>query len=864
MRKWLGLGIVGLWSISACDDGVAIDPLVFSLDVEPSVDFGDVPVGQIGSRTITVRNTGQSSFTVTSLEPGPGFSAPSHTFTAAPSGFTVVPGGSQVVGVSFQAFQVMADPVTSSFTVRTDAVNGDRPVQATIAVTGRGVPNPLRVRPDPLDFGTVLIGSSRTLPLTLTNDGPAPLRLTTRLAGGRAAVDLDQGDGRFEVLATPAEDGALLPGDGLLPPGQAVTVELRYTPEASGPGGEDQAHWEVASCTNPFCTLAARLIGRGTRAGLECRPAAVDFGGVNPGGVARQEVTCTNVASDPLELIDWALDPNSSLSYSALPFSPTTLEPGADVAIAVEFAPTLADQAAALPIEGELVVRAQNATNGDGVTPVRIALTGVAGGPSIEVAPARLDYGQLQIGTTDRRRLLVNNRGSRELLVQRVEVDLPELSAPPGPITLSPGTSTVVTVRLAPSGVGPLSGQVVFTSNDGQAPRVSVPVTAQGIDLGRCVHRVSPANLNFGIVELGRSAVASVQLENLGFDPCVVQRLAAVSTGSSTLAFSVMNSQDSYLLPPGSVTVIPVAFTPLRPGQVRGELSYYVSDPQGSDVTVPLFGVGLGVTDIECPPDVVTDAGRPVSLTVAARSQTGTVSTLRWEVLTAPLGGSNTPGQWAPDPPNQATELFWPRLVGVYTVEATITDGLGESARCTTLVTALGHGLRVELNWDGLGDVDLHLHNGAMTPWFGQGGNADDCFYANCAESSQPAGPIWDPLSLPYEGGNPALDLDNIVGFGPENIRVDSVAAGDTFTIGLHYFWDHGHGPRTSTINVYCGRVAAPTATYTSTAMVGLDQGGCTQNDFWKVATVTFTSTNSCAITTLDSYGPGSDRCAAF
>src|SRR5262249_45967571 len=145
-------------------------------------------------------------------------------------------------------------------------------------------------------------------------------------------------------------------------------------------------------------------------------------------------------------------------------------------------------------------------------------------------------------------------------------------------------------------------------------------------------------------------------------------------------------------------------------------------------------------------------------------------------------------------------------------IRVTIDDTNGLTATCMTEVDARGRGLRVELTWDGLGDVDLHLHNATISPWFGRqngmaAANTDDCFYANCSQAAVPAGPIWDPLSMPYFGANPALDVDNIISYGPENIRVNSVKIGDSFTVGIDYFWDHGNGTRTASVTIFCGEV---------------------------------------------------------
>jgi hypothetical protein len=46
--------------------------------------------------------------------------------------------------------------------------------------------------------------------------------------------------------------------------------------------------------------------------------------------------------------------------------------------------------------------------------------------------------------------------------------------------------------------------------------------------------------------------------------------------------------------------------------------------------------------------------------------------------------------------------------------------------------------------------------------------------------------------------------------------------------------------------------------------MNGPNIGNCTANDFWKVATVRFTSATTCTVTTVNTYTGSNPRCTAF
>jgi len=293
-----------------------------------------------------------------------------------------------------------------------------------------------------------------------------------------------------------------------------------------------------------------------------------------------------------------------------------------------------------------------------------------------------------------------------------------------------------------------------------------------------------------------------------------------------------------------------VAFTPDHAGGAQAWLTFYVSDPQNPAPRIPLRGVGRPLLEVICPPDVTTPAGDPVVLALHADG-IGTVVAYDWSIVSAPAGGIGTPDQWSPAPPTSATEAFLPFIVGVYTLQATVTDDQGRQAACTTEVTAEGRGLRVTLTWDGPGDVDLHVRRRMTMPWF----TDDDCYYANRT-------PEWDPSWPRSEGPNPELDFDNTTANGPENTRINVVVVGEEYTIGAHNF-GRAQGRR-ATIQIFCGGGTVADATFTSRPLQGNDGGTCTANDFWKVATVVFENQSVCRITHLDEYPTSQEMCSHF
>jgi hypothetical protein len=454
---------------------------------------------------------------------------------------------------------------------------------------------------------------------------------------------------------------------------------------------------------------------------------------------------------------------------------------------------------------------------------------------------------------------LVSNSGYSDLVVSNIKSDgMNAMLFTPGltSFTLPVGSSTVVAVTFAPTAAGDYHSNLLIDSNDGSTPELTVMMHGVGLDLPPCSYTLMPNMLNYGVVNVQTPSQKTVTLMNTGTNPCLMSDTAI---DPSTAPFHLVNGNElNVMLMPGGSHDIPVQFAPVAAGAARAALTFYISDPANPDPRVPLSGVGQANTQVICPPDQMTPAGTAVTLAMNVMTMGTTIQSITWAVTSAPMGGMGTPQQWTPDPPTQASEQFLPYLVGTYAIHATVIDNLNESFACDMHVTAIGHGLRVELTWDGSGDVDLHVHNQTMSPWFSQSpGGIDDCFYADRT-------PLWNMAQGAATGNNPQLDFDNTFANGPENTRIDTPVIGQAYTIGVHNYRDSNG--RIATVQIYCGGVLLPNQVFNSMPLLGSPGNAGQNNDgsFWKVATVTFTSNTACTITPLNTYTTGSGAYIAF
>lgn len=283
-----------------------------------------------------------------------------------------------------------------------------------------------------------------------------------------------------------------------------------------------------------------------------------------------------------------------------------------------------------------------------------------------------------------------------------------------------------------------------------------------------------------------------------------------------------------------------VASDPTPPRTVVQQPGRVVVGPiEGAPPEIAVGPVG----SLRCPPPQRALAGAPVTLRAEGFAQ-GT--RLRWSVTQSPQA------RWyrfAPSfDPNDSDSVvaigevvpFTSVIVGDYTVHLESRDESGVTASCDTTVSMLGHGLRVELSWNTDNtDVDLHMSTERQPRWF----TPSDCYYASrtpegSAESSPQA--RW-------------LDVDDVDGRGPENIRVDVPNTDGEYTVGVHYFSSHGQSGATSArVVVYCGEQRAAEFVH---ALHG-DRGQ--QNDFWRVAAVRFDGSGSCQVRPINQIVPRS------
>ncbi len=179
--------------------------------VEPShIDFGELESGELAEETFEIFSEGSGVLEVRGISLNVddlGFE-----LDLDDTSFYLDPEDSKVVEVEFMA--ITSDNAVATVTV---VSNADNEPEETVGLEGRGLIPELEIDPDPLDFGTVYVGCQDSQTVALRNKGEDLLEIYE--------VTVDDTD----LVYTPNFDLPVL-----LDPGQEVTMDVAWTPAATG------------------------------------------------------------------------------------------------------------------------------------------------------------------------------------------------------------------------------------------------------------------------------------------------------------------------------------------------------------------------------------------------------------------------------------------------------------------------------------------------------------------------------------------------------------------------------------------------------------------------------------------------------
>jgi Abnormal spindle-like microcephaly-assoc'd, ASPM-SPD-2-Hydin len=510
-----------------------------------SLSFGSVQVGTSTTLSETLTNTGGSNVTISQANvTGAAFSVTGLTLPT-----TLTP--NQTVTFTAKFSPTAASAVTGNVVIVSDASNSP----LNISTSGTGLASgSLNANPSSANFGNVVLGKSKTAPVTVTNSGGVSVTISKVVATGSG----------FSFT------GPSLPIT--INPGLSSTFNATFTPSASG--SSSGALTISSNANNP--TLAVPLQGTAVTQGqLTPSPTSLSFGNVVVGSNKSLTETLTNSGGSSLTI--------SAASVSGSGFSlvgltlPLTLNASQSTTFSLKFAPASAGAAS-----GNITITS------DGANPsfnIPVSGTGVTPGV-LSATPTSLSFGTVQVGSNASLSEKLTNTGGANVTISQANVTGSGFSITglTLPTTLAPSQSVTFTAKFAPASAGAVTGNVAIVS-DASNSTLNIPTSGTGVAPGQLTP--NPASLSFGNVQVGNSKSLSDTLTNSGGSSVTIS--AASVSGSG---FSISGLSLPLALNPGQTTTFSVKFAPASAGAASGKVTI-TSNGSNSTLNIPVSGTGV-------------------------------------------------------------------------------------------------------------------------------------------------------------------------------------------------------------------------------------------------------------------------------
>jgi Beta-propeller repeat. len=294
-------------------------------------------------QTVTLTNIGTTTIHVSNLSTTP-------DFAASGSCTSIVTGASCPITVTFTP-QASSSQTTSTVISALEITSDSSTSLDFISLFGTATPPTLVLSPVALDFGQVLVGSSATLPLKVTNGSPTAAIFSSITVSGDYALTGD----------CPAAGAQFA---------SSASCILQVTFKPAQTGVRTGAISIATSLTS--LPLVANLTGTGAQSHLQTAPSSLAFANIAVGASASLTLSLANTGTAPVNQLSLSVTGEYAITR---PCSVTSLSPGASCSVTITFTPSAAGART-----GSLVIQSS-----DPSSPLTIPLTG-AGTPSAAVS----------------------------------------------------------------------------------------------------------------------------------------------------------------------------------------------------------------------------------------------------------------------------------------------------------------------------------------------------------------------------------------------------------------------------------------------------------------------------------------------
>lgn len=390
---------------------------------------------------------------------------------------------------------------------------------------------------------------------------------------------------------------------------QATSLNVTYTKSLAG---GDTGSVLIEHDALGGGTVSIPLSTGTTGGAMKVSPSLVKFSDVPISTSATKQVSVTNVGSGPFQILDLAMNPDTSApDFTVDPKGslPILLPASSTHTFDVKFTPDGEGDDV-----GQVLIKTDLAEQPEAYVPV----TGNVTGPKLVVVPAIVNFGVIPLDGSETIEVVMTNVGSADLTIDDVAATFgtsPSVTVHDGPaeaLTLAPTEEATFSVTFHPTEnfpytVDPLGG-VAIKSNDPATSQLIVPVYG---NVGSPSIQVNPTYVDFGLVAKDDVVFREVSILNAGKHVLDVTSIKFESDSNGE--FKIVDYDLEGWSAPGQLqederVIMRLSFTNKTTGtsDASGKVVIESSDPDHPSIPVELTAKRAGQK--VCKPEIIPSA----------------------------------------------------------------------------------------------------------------------------------------------------------------------------------------------------------------------------------------------------------------
>jgi hypothetical protein len=347
------------------------------------------------------------------------------------------------------------------------ALSGSAPGQI-VAASGT-----LSFSPTSTSFGSVAVGSSKTISVTVKNTGTSSVSISSQSVHAPLIFSVSGVTIPYTISA-----------------GGSIVLSIRFAPTSAGVFSGYVVY--TSNATNSSVQYSFSGTGTSGLGIVATTPSSVGFGTVATGTTNSQTVQIKNTGGSSLT-ISGATVSGIGFKMSGLSI-PLTLAASQTANFTVAFAPTVSGS-----VTGSVTLNS-NASNPTFTLP--LSGTGGTATRTISLSTSSLNFGNETVGGTSTLGVAVKNTGNSSLTVSQITVSGTGFGVNSGVsgTTIAAGQTAELGVVFAPKTTGSVTGKVTITSNATNSPN---SITTAGTGVSNTSHSVAlswAASTSSGVV----------------------------------------------------------------------------------------------------------------------------------------------------------------------------------------------------------------------------------------------------------------------------------------------------------------------------------------------------------------------------